>query len=217
MGLGLVGSVGALIVLFVFAGIFALSRVFTPNQPSPTVTDAALSTTDPAAMVEPTTQREIGCATTDVINGLMVEENFEGGKMFWREPIDYAQVPVLFNEGTWRIFEHAPYVEGSPEFPCADVNTSAQCPPTPRRGFGMMWCNIPEIRSDLGSAIDCERGYQSVSSSAGLCSGPTTASSTSATAAGDGNADSRSLPMQIRRDHVVSVNRNKRDLTPQPL
>jgi hypothetical protein len=92
----------------------------------------------------------------------MAEENFEGGKMFWREPIDYAQALVLFNNGTWRIFEHSPYVEGSPEFTCPDENTPPVCPPTPKRGFGMMWCNIPEIRRGLGRAIDCERGYQGV-------------------------------------------------------
>ncbi|MBN2405762.1 MAG: hypothetical protein JXE06_09300, partial [Coriobacteriia bacterium] len=79
--------------------------------------------------------------------------------MFWREPIDTAQALVLFSNGGWRIFKHAPYVEGSPEFPCADANTPAQCPPTPKRGFGTMWCDIPEIRSGLGRALDCERGY----------------------------------------------------------
>jgi len=80
--------------------------------------------------------------------------------MFWREPIDYAQALVLFDYRTWRIFERSPYVEGSPEFTCPDADTPAQCPPTPKRGFGMMWCEIPEIRNGLGNAIDCERGYE---------------------------------------------------------
>jgi len=79
--------------------------------------------------------------------------------MFWREPIDYAQALVVFNSGTWRIFRHTPFVEGSPEFPCADENTPAQSPPTPKRGFGTMWCDIPEIRSGLGNATDAERGF----------------------------------------------------------
>jgi len=79
--------------------------------------------------------------------------------MFWREPIDSAQALVLFNDGTWRIYRHSPY-PGEPEFWCPDANTPPQCPPTPKRGFGMMWCDIPEIRQKLGNATDCERGYQ---------------------------------------------------------
>jgi hypothetical protein len=67
---------------------------------------------------------------------------------------------VLLNDGTWQIFRHAPFEEGSPDFSCPDENTPSQCPPTPRRGFGMMWCDIPAIRSGLGNALDCERGYQ---------------------------------------------------------
>jgi len=111
-------------------------------------------------------QERIGCATGGAIQGQIVEENFEGGKMFWRESIDYAQALVLFNNGTWQIFQHSPYVEGSAEFSCPDNNTPSQCPPTPKRGFGMMWCNIPEIRNALGNATDCDlhsalcgRGY----------------------------------------------------------
>jgi len=129
-------------------------------SPGSTATPTCPAVSGPFTAVWNSIQGEIGCATGDAINGFIVEENFEGGKMFWREPIDYAQALVLFNDGTWRIFEHSPYVEGSPEFSCTDANTPAQCPPTPKRGFGMMWCNIPEIRTGLGNAIDCERGYQ---------------------------------------------------------
>jgi Tol biopolymer transport system component/serine/threonine protein kinase len=102
----------------------------------------------------------IGCASGPGIQGLVAEENFEGGKMFWREPIDTAQALVLFSDGSWQLFPHAPYEESMPEFSCADADTPAQCPPTPKRGFGTMWCDIPEIRDRLGNATDCERGYQ---------------------------------------------------------
>jgi hypothetical protein len=91
---------------------------------------------------------------------LVAEENFQGGKMFWREPVDYGQALVLYNDGTWKIYQHAPFVEGSPEFSCPDSDTPSQCPPTPKRGFGLIWCDIPEVRSRLGNATDCERGYQ---------------------------------------------------------
>ena len=95
-----------------------------------------------------------------MVQGLVAENNFIGGKMFWREPTDHAQALVLYHEGTWKAYEHSPFVEGSPEFSCPDAKTPSQCPPTPKRGFGMMWCNIPEIRTRLGDATDCERGYQ---------------------------------------------------------
>ena len=79
--------------------------------------------------------------------------------MFWREPIDNAQALVLFSNGTWQIFQHEPYEEGDPEYPCADENTPAQSPPSPRRGFGTMWCDIPAIRNGLGNATDAERAF----------------------------------------------------------
>ena len=101
----------------------------------------------------------IGCAYGPVIKGTTAEEHFEGGIMLWREPVDQAQAVVLFDDGTWQIVAHSPYVEGSPEFSCPDANTPPQCPPTPKRGFGMIWCDRPDIRSRLGKAMDCERGY----------------------------------------------------------
>lgn len=80
--------------------------------------------------------------------------------MFWRsDAIDAGQALVAFDNGTWRVFQHAPYVEGSPEYACTDANTPPQCPPTPRRGFGTMWCEVPAIRNGLGNAQECERGY----------------------------------------------------------
>jgi hypothetical protein len=80
--------------------------------------------------------------------------------MFWREPLDSSQVLVLYSNGTWKLYGHPPFVEGGPEFACVDANTPAQSPPTPKRGFGAAWCDIPEIRGGLGNAIDAEHDYQ---------------------------------------------------------
>jgi serine/threonine-protein kinase len=125
----------------------------------PTATRACPSVSGPFAAVWVQVRGRVGCATGSAIRGLVAEENFERGKMFWREPIDTAQALVLFHNGTWRIYHHSPY-PGEPEFWCPDAHTPARCPPTPKRGFGMMWCDIPEIRQGLGNATDCERGYQ---------------------------------------------------------
>lgn len=133
----------------------------TPTKiPQPTPTPTCPAVAGPFGVAWRSVQEAIGCASSQVIVGLTAEENFEGGKMLWREPVDYAQALVLFNDATWEIVEHSPYTEGSPEFSCPDANTPSQCPPTPKRGFGMIWCDRPEIRSRLGSATDCERSYQ---------------------------------------------------------
>jgi hypothetical protein len=114
----------------------------------------------PFAEVWATMRQSLGCKTGEPFAGLVAEEHFEGGIMFWREAFDDERAMVLFGDGTWSYYSHTPFVEGSPEFSCVDANTPAQCPPTPKRGFGMMWCDIPELRNRLGNAIDCERGYQ---------------------------------------------------------
>jgi sulfatase modifying factor 1 len=139
-----------------------------PSTPTPTPTETSQPTstptcpgvTGPFAAAWRSVQGVIGCAIDQIVVGLAVEENFEDGKMLWREWVDYAQALVLFNDGTWQIVEHSPYIEGSSEFSCPDANTLLECPPTPKRGFGMIWCDSPEIRSRLGNATDCERGYQ---------------------------------------------------------
>lgn len=127
--------------------------------PTPTETPACPSISGPFADVWERVKNKIGCAANNAFTGLVVEENFVAGKMIWREPIDYAQALVLFNNGTWRIYQHPPFQEGDPEYPCADANTPSQSPPTPKRGFGTMWCDIPAIRNGLGNALDAERAF----------------------------------------------------------
>ena len=142
------------------------------NVPTPTVTPApspvpltATPSCPPVSGVFAATWSQIkngiGCAKGSVISVGIVEENFEHGRMLWRgEQMDHGQALALFGNGTWKLFQHEPFKEGSPEYPCADANTPAQSPPTPKRGFGSMWCDIPEIRNGLGNATDAERGRQ---------------------------------------------------------
>ncbi|WP_374689400.1 serine/threonine protein kinase [Promineifilum sp.] len=147
-----------------------------PTATSPPPTATLLPTPFPSATLPPTpacaavaapfegarsaAQERIGCAVGQPIGHSGAEERFELGMMFWRsDAIDAGQALVAFDNGTWRVFQHAPYVEGSPEYACTDANTPPQCPPTPRRGFGTMWCEVPAIRNGLGNAQECERGY----------------------------------------------------------
>lgn len=106
-----------------------------------------------------TLESQVGCATDPGQAMFMAEENFVGGKMFWRQPIDASQALVAYSSGRWVLYPSPPFQEGDPEYSCTDANTPATSPPTPRRGFGKMWCEIPEIRNGLGNAVDVERGY----------------------------------------------------------
>jgi hypothetical protein len=116
--------------------------------------------TGPFDTVWGTISTTIGCPSSGPVYGLTAEENFQGGKMFWRESFDFSQAIVLFYDGTWEVIRHRPYDdENDPEFSCVDQDTPAMCPPTPKRGFGMLWCNLPELRENLGVATECERGY----------------------------------------------------------
>jgi serine/threonine protein kinase len=139
---------------------------FTPtpamtDTPSPTPTRACPDVSGPFAAVWLARREVLGCATGAALSGQIVEQNFVGGQLVWREPIDNAQAVVLYRDGTGRIVRHAPFVEGSPEYACLDTETPAECPPTPRRGFGQIWCDAPDVRNQLGAALDCERSYAS--------------------------------------------------------
>jgi hypothetical protein len=139
--------------------VFSSSTVVSPGSGGPAATNCA-TVTGPLAEAWTQAQSRLGCAVGPAARGLIAEENFVSGKMFWREPVDRAQVLVLFGNGTWKIYRHTPFVEGSPEFKCVDSTTPAQSPPTPKRGFGTVWCDVPEVRRALGNAVDEERGYQ---------------------------------------------------------
>ncbi len=131
----------------------------TSVPPSPTPTQDCPVVGGVFGPVWATVEGQIGCATDPGRAFFMAEENFVGGKMFWRQPIDAAQALVAYSSGRWVVYPSPPFQEGDPEYACTDANTPASSPPTPRRGFGKMWCEIPEIRNGLGNAIDAERGY----------------------------------------------------------
>ena len=158
--LGWISSGSAYVSCNVESATLALAPAPPTPTPAPTYTPRCPTASGPFRAAWQAVQDAIGCPTSPVIAGLVAEENFYGGKMFWREPIDRTQVLVLFNDQTWWLVQHTPFVEGSPEFSCPAPDTPSQCPPTPKRGFGQVWCDTPAVRSRLGNAVDCERGYQ---------------------------------------------------------
>jgi hypothetical protein len=80
------------------------------------------------------------------------EMPFEGGHMFSSVP--NKRIWVAFGSGsgawtgsgTWREFSDK-WREGDPEYSCAK---EADYPKQPIWGFGLVWCNYPEVRKALG-------------------------------------------------------------------
>ena len=102
---------------------------------------------------------QIGCPVGIEQNTWMALEHFERGQMIWRESYDAEQAVVLYNDGAWQIVPYQAFIDGiDPEFSCVDNATPALCPPTPKRGFGKMWCSNNMVRQRMGNALDCERG-----------------------------------------------------------
>jgi hypothetical protein len=99
-------------------------------------------------------RERLGCPVNqgDII--LSAEESFENGYMFWREDTD--RIYAIYEDHTWQDFADIWY-EGDPEFSCPEIAPSTS-PPTPKRGFGKIWCVKPGVRDKLGWALEEEKG-----------------------------------------------------------
>jgi serine/threonine-protein kinase len=127
-------------------------------MPTPTFTPtpACPPVSGPFAALWQQYSDRLGCAVNQAHSSWMAQEHFERGQMFWRE--DNDRIAVLYNNGSWALYQDI-WNEGEPEFSCPDASTPAQSPPTPRRGFGKIWCTYPAVRQGLGWATDYERGF----------------------------------------------------------
>jgi hypothetical protein len=97
-------------------------------------------------------QADLGCPTDGGRSSLgVVLESFERGRMIWRS--DIGRIYVLYNDGRWQSFADT-WQEGDADFSCG----TPQSPPTPKRGFGRVWCDYEQVRQGLGSATNAEWG-----------------------------------------------------------
>lgn len=96
----------------------------------------------------------IGCPANQGSAIWSAEESFEGGYMIWRQ--DTARIYAIADDGTWLDFADI-WQEGDPEYPCPEVGPSTS-PPSPKRGFGTVWCLNPGVRDKLGWAVEEEKG-----------------------------------------------------------
>ena len=96
----------------------------------------------------------LGCPTGNAKTTWSAIEPFQHGYMLWRQDSD--QIYAIYSNGTWRHYNDL-WHEGEPEYSCG----TAQTPPTPKRGFGKIWCTYGAVQQGLGSATSGEGGEDS--------------------------------------------------------
>ncbi len=97
---------------------------------------------------------QLGCPAASGKSGVwLAQEDFGGGRMFWRE--DNDRIYVLYNSGRWASYADI-WRDSDPEYTCG----TPESPPTPKRGFGKIWCTYDAVRTGLGNATDVEWGEQ---------------------------------------------------------
>jgi hypothetical protein len=130
------------------------------QTPSPTPTETSVPSPTPCAItvwgaftaVWQTYADQLGCPTAAGRSGIgMAVEDFQRGRMLWRA--DNRRIYVLYNTGRWAGYDDT-WQEGQPEYSCG----TPQSPPTPKRGFGQVWCTHSTVRQGLGDATTAERG-----------------------------------------------------------
>ncbi|UCC87724.1 MAG: hypothetical protein JSV81_00035 [Anaerolineales bacterium] len=128
------------------------------NVRTPEPADLSKCTTEPKRFLALWQERiaELGCPIADTGQSVpMAEQSFERGWMLWRG--DTATI-IALPVGQWyREFEDT-WNESQPIYSCLDL-APAQTPPTPRRGFGKIWCTQPELRDSLGQATSEEHPF----------------------------------------------------------
>lgn len=128
--------------------------------PEPTPIPAGDDCLNPPQYFRNVNTAELGCPVDErdaqVIT--VAEQFFEGGIMFWRS--DKAEIYVLFGDGTFSTYLDL-WNDTLPVYSCPDEALS-ETPPTPQRGFGLVWCGDPQVRQALGPALTEERAYEAV-------------------------------------------------------
>lgn len=99
------------------------------------------------------TSSRLGCPSNPQHVSDSAVENFERGYMLWRKDTD--RIYVIYANHTWAEFSNNFSDQVNPEFSCGTQSS----PPSPRRGFSLVWCSNSDVHSSLGNALEAERGY----------------------------------------------------------
>ncbi|MGB1286385.1 MAG: hypothetical protein ACPG7F_07635 [Aggregatilineales bacterium] len=88
----------------------------------------------------------------------LASQTFERGNMYWVQPVNQIWVTTTDVDGTntWRVYEDT-FEDGMPESDPELVAPEGLFQPI--RGFGKLWRDNPDLRTDLGWATDGETGY----------------------------------------------------------
>ncbi len=106
-----------------------------------------------SAYVMAKVQQELGCPRSEAHNASTSYERFEHGFMFWRQ--DTGRIYAFYAaDNAWQEFADS-YVDGQPVYSCPDISRPST-PPTPKLGFGKVWCTQRGVRSRLGEALSDE-------------------------------------------------------------
>jgi len=139
---------------------------YTPTRTpaTPTITPPPTSTFTPAPCSTPVgdvfvetwssaVRNALGCPTETVKETWTAVQHYERGFMYWRE--DQRTIYIFTTNNVWRKSQDT-WTEGMPEYSCPDTPPSPLV--KPKRGFGLIWCTDPQLKSLLGWAIEEERG-----------------------------------------------------------
>lgn len=131
-----------------------------PTQPSPTPVQVlcSYSVFNSFANTYQSYQTLLGCPNSNSWATWSAIEPFQRGFMLWRE--DNDKIYVLYNDGRWARYDDI-WVEGDLEYSCG----TQQSPPTPRRGFGKIWCTVSGVQQGLGNATAGEEGEDTTTQS----------------------------------------------------
>ena len=101
----------------------------------------------------------MGCALAPALSEAVGFNEFGAGPdftkfMLWLSWED--QIYTLFPDGAWRAYVDA-WTEEMPDFTCNPLAGDPTSPPLPRRGFGKVWCDNPDVRDTMGTITVEER------------------------------------------------------------
>lgn len=97
-------------------------------------------------------KQDMGCPSSVQTNVTSALQNFERGSMLWLQlPQNDNRIYAYINFNGYRVFNDT-WQEGDPDTP-PDVTPPAGLY-SPRRGFGKVWINNPDLRNQIGWALE---------------------------------------------------------------
>lgn len=108
----------------------------------------------------PGLEQKIGCPVEEAsLDDIGINEFGPGPEidrfMLWLS--DEGQIYVLFPDNSWQSYADT-WTEDQPTFSCNPFgDAEPDSPPLPRRGFGKLWCEQPELQEIMGTVPREER------------------------------------------------------------